>query len=185
MKIISKFTICSFLIFNFVFSSSAQTSLQKNSITLGAGVQVGNGLGLRPSLYLNFEQNFTSKSSIEVGIHYLNIRATTVINNNLTNTNYDYYHLLSMPILYKFKSNILDIAAGPSLNLIKAPSKGSNSIINFQKTPGKLSIGYVFKLSKSIGLNESLFLVPEIGVMGNQYLKKPQTGLNIGLKYRF
>lgn len=180
------FTILCTLLLSFLFfTSRAQIDYKKNNISIGGGVQWGNGLGLRPAFYAGYERRFSFHSGIETGIHYLNLNVNTLAISTPNTAKKEQYHLFSLPILYKLHTNILDIAAGPSLNLLSASASGSTSLVHFKKDPGQFAIGYTLKISKEIPLSEHLSLVPEAGIQGNQYFKKPQAGVNTGLKLGF
>jgi len=169
-------------------TADAQTEPRKHLAGISTGVQWADGWGIRPAVSLNYEWKFTPHSSIETGlkytsypkVHYYDVTA------EYWRTSNGRHHYFTVPVLYKYSSRIVNIAAGPTLSLMTGTfppeSQGQKA---FGKALRKPALGYQFKVSKTINLTERLVLEPEVSVFGSEYFKRPQGEVGVGLKYRF
>ncbi|SDD33488.1 hypothetical protein [Niabella drilacis] len=172
----------------FSFNARAQTELQKNSIGISPGVQWIDGMGARPSLHISYEHRISFYSGIETGVSYASLVAAATTGGTDLKPKKTYYHLFTLPLLYRLHTKIIDVAAGPSLNIQTSLPPGSKTAAlsqGMKKDPGQPALGYLLKASKPVRLNKRLTLDPQAGIYGNQYLKQPQWTTGIGLKYRF
>lgn len=182
-------------LFFFALNINAQTKTnedKKNLIGVGGGLQLTTGFGLAPTFNLSYERKFTAHSSIETGLKfsiYYNHYAVSSFGSNETNIINDNYRQFSVPLLYKFNSNIFYIAGGPTFNKMYRAGNVfdySNSMMpKIQKDMRRPFIGYQFKLGKTFNLSDRLVLEPEVSILGSKYFKKPQGEVNVGFKYRF
>lgn len=72
---------------------------------------------------------------------------------------------LTLPVLYRFRSRIINFTAGPSLDLYvswKEKSKNKNGVIIDYNRSGNIAIGAVASISKDISLGDKWVLEPEI-----------------------
>ncbi|MBZ4190506.1 hypothetical protein [Niabella beijingensis] len=170
------------------FTAGAQTIPRKQLVGISTGMQWTEGRGIRPAVTLSYEWKFTPHSSIETGLKYTNYSQIRYYAPNapygITSGGKDHY--FTLPVLYKYSSRIVNIAAGPTLNLMTGRSFPEGWTPRpYQKEPRKLAIGYQFKVSKTFDLTERLVLEPEVSVFGSEYFKKPQGEVGVGFKYRF
>jgi hypothetical protein len=100
---------------------------------------------------------------------------------------------LSMPILFKYRTNILNVSLGPTLEYFlgwKQTSSnyyipnGENSLPDYF-FPNKLSMGLLLKISKSINMSDKCILEP--GIFYNPILsyKNNYFGLSLVVKSPF
>lgn len=186
----------SLFISSIAFNAEAQTEpFRKNLIGVGGGTQWREGLGIQPVFNVNYERKLTLHSSIETGFRFSN--TSRMGGYNYTTGKYVYskdgsrVNYFTLPVLYKYSSNIVNIAAGPTLTLSnrhisdnEAPYWG----LEKGKTVNKVLVGYEFKVGKTINLTDRLVLEPEVAVYGNREYKKFQTptiSTGVGIKYRF
>lgn len=176
---------CSLGLSLFSFAAHAQAGFQKNSIGFTPGAQRVGGIGVRPAFSINYERRISRLSGIETGIGYLDRMAQRTTDPTNYKSNGTYYRLLTLPILYRLHTNAINIAAGPSFNMrLGSPEKNTPTVLGL-KAPDKFSLGYLFKISKPLRLNDRLVLDPEAGIYGNTHMKTLQWSTGIGLKYRF
>lgn len=149
----------------------------------GAGNQGG---GFSPNVGLSFEARITRHSGIETGFYYRNVTSEKFtyfdqdFQSQILPAGYRRY--LSIPLLYKYYSRIVNVGVGVNFDFL---CKESNAdwILS-----GRHRIGIMLKLSKDIALYKGLFLEPEFhfnpfwedGEINHSWI-----GLALGLKYRF
>ena len=147
----------------------------------------------RPALGINYEQRFTKRSGIETGILYRNYVENMVVTfSSEFGTNSSTLRLresyLSIPVLYKFYTRIVDISAGPSFELYLGwGQKSSNPDIRVTDYSGRnaFNMGLLTKISKNIKLNDQFSLEPEVKI--NPIVTNDLAYIGIGLagKYKF
>lgn len=187
-----KQTACLFLIVGSVLFSQSLNAQQKNLIGISSSVEWGKGLGLRNVSGLTYERKFTNNFGIETGALFQNVRLysdlSPVLMHKRDGARINSFHL-HIPVLFKYYSNIVNIAAGPTFNIKLTDFRTGNLTreINYRyyKTPEDFGIGYQFKVSKSINIKDQFVLEPEVNV-GNRFeFKKPSVGIGASFKYKF
>lgn len=162
-------------------TATAQTEQKKHLAGVSTALQWASGYGTGPVFGLSYEYRFTTHSSFETGIRYRGYDLQSGYLGRRSST----YHFFSLPLLYKYSSNVINVAAGPTLNLLN-DKNGKDALFSpLQKRIGQVALGYQFKVGKTINLTERLVLEPEVSVLGDQYFKKPKAEVNVGFKYRF
>ena len=147
----------------------------------------------RPSLGVNYEQQFTRRSGMETGILYRNyIQNLLVTFSSPSGTNSSSIRIsesyLSIPVLYKFHTSIVDVAAGPSFEFYLGwRHTSSNPTISMTDYSGRnaFNIGILTKVSRNIKLNEQFSLEPEVRL--NPIVTNGLAYVAVGLagKYKF
>lgn len=149
--------------------------------------------GLRPSAGLVIEHKATRKSGIESGIFYRTLRTSgsVFIENELGGTDRLTFNIresnLTLPILYKFYTRIVDISVGPTLDLFLGWNQTSGSpgleIDDYSVDPN-FSFGGMLKISKSLRLSDTFFLEPDVRI--NPVFNRFETygGIGLALKYQ-
>lgn len=172
------------ILFFTIISFSANA--QKNIVGVNGGVQWGNGYGLQTVFGLNYERKFTAHSGIETGISLYRRKYGMFLDPATMKTSYstkEYY--LNITIMYKYYSNIINVAAGPTLNIYT----GSTSIhptLNYSALANKkVSVGYLFKVSKTFNVNDKFIIEPELTLGNRAEFKTPMPGAGVSFKYRF
>lgn len=166
-------------------SSFAQ---QKNLIGIYGSGEWGSGVGLRNVSGLIYERKFTNHFGIETGalFHSLTVNRDW---NSVQDPAKIRNLYLNVPILLKYYSNVVNIAGGPVFNTRLAEYRTGNLYKQVAPTsvdyPGISSIGYHFKVSKSLNIKDHFVLEPEVN-LGNRFeFKKPSFGIGASFKYRF
>ena len=174
------------------FELNAQTELRKNQLGIFTGLGKTGGLGVNPQLGLVYERKFTNHSSLELGIRWMpsyfkGTGFTATADGKVYQYYRESYNYFSLPVLYKFTSSILNVSAGPVLNLMTGGLETNESwrtIRSFEKPFNTLNVGAIFKVGKAIYFKDRFVLEPEVGASKSGYFKKPVWETNVILKYR-
>lgn len=172
----------------FVISFSVSANAQKNLIGVYGSGEWGGGAGLRPILGFTYERKFTNHFGIETGA-LLHTTKTDITHFGSNNSGVRHY-FTNVPVLFKYYSNIVNIAAGPTLNLHTARGfYGGNGVDTISTSgmadPKSFDVGYNIKVSKSFLIKDDFVLEPEV-YLGNRFeFKKPLVGVGASFKYRF
>ncbi|MEO6231280.1 MAG: hypothetical protein ABJB11_20065 [Ferruginibacter sp.] len=139
---------------------------QNKATYLGVNItaEAISGNTLKPGAGLVAEHRFTKHSGIESGVYFRSLNRSLFIMNGSVFINFKVSEkYLSIPLLYKFYSNIANISLGPTFDYYIAWSqKNGNSTVNSYTVDPKLYYGVLVKLSKSIKLNRRIYLEPEL-----------------------
>lgn len=139
-------------------------------------------------LGLTFELKGKNHSGFETGLLYrsINISGSGFLNGQ----NIDYVvvnSFLSIPLMYKFYSNIVNVSLGCTMDFyvgsrIKGPSK---DLINLVAPSTTASPGFIIKLSKSISLSDKIILEPDIHFAPNLGYQMAYIGVGLAIKSNF
>lgn len=186
-----------------VFAWAGTAFSQSKSFTaLGVALLAeGDDYSAVPAFGLSLEHKATQHSGFETGVYYRNFKQEYYyINHNMGSYNSVSFDsmltYLSVPLLYKFYSNIVNFELGVTADLYLS---GERLVYTYQRDVGdpvkktfspKARAGGLLKISKSINLGERLVLEPEIRV--NRLLEpihdsSPRAlfvGFGIGIKYK-
>lgn len=170
----------------------AQTGDHKTQIGIFTGIGWADGFSINPQLGFVYERKFSRHSSLEAGFRWLPSRMsstgfTETSDGRVYNRTREAYNYYSMPVLYKFTSAVVNISAGPVLNLMTGKLETDESwrrIRSFEKPLNTLSLGAMFKAGKPIHFKGRFVLEPEAGVSKSAYFKKPILETNVILKYK-
>lgn len=128
--------------------------------------------GWRPLTGFVAEHRKTKHSGLEAGLQYRSMQNTFGMSVQVGSSYYNYTvrvneHHLTLPILYKYYSRIVNIAAGPSFDFyLGYGAKADNpdvKVNDYTRTP-TFDIGALIKISKPINLSEKVVLEPEFRV---------------------
>ena len=147
----------------------------------------------RPSVGLTIEKQLLKHSGFETGLFYRTLESSGIITYIDASGFYSYSfrvseRYLTVPVLYKYYSDILNLSVGPTLNLYfgwKQKDAGSSVRIENYDVDPKLKVGFLTKLSKAIPLNKQLVLEPELRFGSVQAFDEVGLGIGITGKYRF
>ncbi len=173
------------------FKSEAQTEPRKIQLGIITGLGRANGLGVNPQFGVVYEYQFTRHSSIEASFRWMPSRSNLTgyypDNNNWIHYNarqrYNYY---SLPVLYKYRTSIVNISAGPVINMMRGHTSATSEQgsathkMNFRN----VNLGAMLKVGKSIDIKDRFVLEPEIGVTNWGHFKKPVPEANLTFKYK-
>lgn len=151
-----------------------------------------SGNQLRPGLGLTLERRLTKKSGIETGVYYRTFG---------TNDTYIFYNgtqfvpytvilierFISIPLLYKFHSRLINASAGISFDFytgFRHKNKSQELSVNTYNIDPNMGVGFQVKLSKPIRLDEKLILEPELRLNPVITYNRAYGGLGITAKYR-
>jgi hypothetical protein len=179
------------LFFTIAFFTAFNSSAQKATYAgLNFTVESTSG-ALRPGIGAKLERKLTRRSGIESGLYYRNYvhgLVVTVVNGN----RFENFPVtvserqISIPILYKFYSRIVNISIGPTFDFYldwKQKNK-SSVVVNDYSVDPNFSIGLMGKLSKSFSLTEKIFLEPEVRYNVNFTFDRIFAGFGVAGQYK-
>lgn len=180
------------IIVSVLFSSALHA---QRSILVGlAFTAETSGNHFRPGFGATIEHKFTRKSGIESGLYYRNYTQTNVyVMWNSTTTQFVPYTViiaekfLSVPILYKFYSRLINASAGMSFDFytgFRHKNKSQQLTVNEYSIDPNMAIGVQVKMSKPIKLDDKLILEPELRLNPVITYERSYAGLGITAKYR-
>ena len=139
-----------------------------------------------------FETKITKHSGVETGLFYRADRTTDVISysdgsgahsNSLTIAR----RYLSVPVLYKYYSKMINLSAGPAFDFFagwKQKQDDFPNLIQSYTVNPKVKVGFLIKASKIIPVNEKFIVEPEIRFGSVQTVEQANVGIGIAGKYR-
>lgn len=180
MKLIAVLQLCLFL------SLCGQASAQQTIVGVNAGddatyskltTEINQFVGVGVSA----ERRFDTHSGIETGIYYQ--RYSFDIGGNQA------YHFLSVPVLYKFYSHILNFSLGPVVTRYLGSSTIDGKAFfepSLATDPSYQSFGfgYMAKLSKSFSAGRYWIIEPEFRFTRNFTYQATGGGVGLAAKYR-
>jgi YHS domain-containing protein len=146
---------------------------QKPSVEIGAKLMIeanSSTGGTMPFSGLQLVYQKRKHGGLETGLYYRPVRNTYIVTAYNGST---YYYataivaerFLSIPVLYRFQSKLINFTAGTSLDLYlgwKDKSDKNTVTVNSNNRSGTIEAGAVVSINKSIHLNDKLILEPEI-----------------------
>jgi len=148
-----------------------------NDIRIGYGFSYENQL----CKHHGFELGLNYRSMVEH--HYLDFPPVGPVD-QYVDIREDY---LSIPVLYKFYSNIVNISTGVTLDYFvgwKNITKHSNLELTSSRNGSKYFVGWAFKVGKSIKLSPKFILEPEIQINPIFDYGYIYYGASVKLKYK-
>ncbi len=137
-------------------------------------------------LGLNIERKITKHSGIESGLYYRTYKTSLYIS---TGTDYNNFAIserhISLPVLYKFYSRIINFSVGPTFDFyVGWKQKSGYVIVNTYSIDPSFAFGFITKFSKQINLSDHLFLEPELRLNPILTYNRAYIGLGIAAKYK-
>jgi len=142
---------------------------------------------LRPGVGLNLARTFTERSSIEIGAYYRTYVQS--VNLYIDNSVYDFdiaERHLSIPVLYKFSSRIINVYVGSSFEMFldwKQKQSSSNLAVDNYTIDPDYNFGLMLKIGKDLRLADKLVFEPEIRFNPIFIIGRLYFGLGLNLKY--
>ena len=175
----------------FVYNAEAQ---QQTRIGINLLIEKSDAeYDFGPGIGLSIERQLTKRSGIESGLYYrtsersLYTSFSSFSQPNMLSVLYvdisERY--LSLPILYKFHSRIVNFAVGPTMDYFVGWNQvnGTSQVeVEEYSISPDLSFGAMLKLSKAIKLGERATLEPEVRL--NPNATTVYFGFGIPLKFR-
>ncbi|WP_319499663.1 hypothetical protein [uncultured Draconibacterium sp.] len=171
-----------------ILFSSVNTLNAQNKTYLGIDFvnEVADKEHLRPGVGLNVARTFSKHSGIEAGVYY-----RTYLQSMSFRVDGYYFDAdirenhLSIPVLYKFSSRIVNFSAGPSFDVFlgwkEKSSIGAVEVESYDIDP-EYNLGAMVKLGKDLKLSEKLVFEPELRLNPIFSLDRVYVGLGLKLK---
>jgi len=143
---------------------------------------------LRPNFGINYGHQLSAHDGIEVGIYYRDyINEDRFYIDNKYNEVDILERRLSIPLLYKFSSRVINFYVGPSFEFfvnwkLKYSSNPDLNLTDYSIDPA-YSLGLLFKVGKEIKLADKLILEPEFRLNTILQLERTYWGFSVNLKY--
>ena len=173
------------------FSVHAQDQPRKSLLGVTTGLAWTEGWGLNPQFGISYERQFTRHSSIEASLRWMpsrsNIKGSYPDNGNwIPYSGRQVYHYYSLPVLYKYRTSIVNISAGPVLNMMRGHTSATSEqgSATHQMNFRDVNLGAMLKVGKSINIKDRFVLEPEVGVTNWGHFKKPVLEANLTFKYK-
>ncbi len=136
----------------------------------------------------SYEMKLKKHGGFETGIYYRTYKSDLVVlfDPAFYATTIAERHL-SIPILYKFYSKIVNFSVGPSFDFyLGFADKGKNPIfkVTAYSINPSFNVGILGKLSKNIKLSEKFVLEPELRINPILTANRAYGGAGISLKYK-
>jgi len=173
----------------FLIVSTSLIAQNNEFITVGVNREIKNGGNMKSNVAFSYENQLSMYNGFEIGLNQRSSEQYTV--SSFSDGTFQTFHVienyLTVPLLYKFSSNILNISTGVNFDYFvgwsDATKFGETELTSYSIYP-KFQIGWVLKLSKSIPLTTKFQLEPE--VYFNPIFKYGYSyyGLSMKLKYQ-
>lgn len=142
---------------------------------------------------VTFEMQIGKHSGGEIGVFYHTERITGMVNYTDTSGIYNFpftvvNRYISVPIMYKYYSRLINVAIGPMLDFYtgwKQKSAESSVQIQSSKVSPTVGIGFLVKVSKPFSLNKHFVIEPEMRFGSYRSFEGANLGLGLSGKYRF
>ncbi len=150
----------------FTFRVKAQ-----NKSFIGMNFTVESGMyNFRPGLGFHFERQLTRRSGIETGLYYRTYaqQGTFTLTSSAGSASFPFTVVerhLSIPVLYKFYSRIVNLHIGPTFDFYmgwRHINKTSAFEVTDYSIDPNFSLGLMTKISKTIRLDDRFTLQPEL-----------------------
>ena len=145
------------------------------------GGEFTTGLGV------TFDHQVSQHNGLESGIFYRTNKSEYLFNlQNQLSTYTIIEKFISVPILYKYFSPILNLSAGPTLDFYlgwKQKHIENNVLINSYSLSKNVFVGFMIKAGKPINLSDKMILEPEARlnpIIGSNTVY----GFGLALKYK-
>lgn len=135
-----------------------------------------------------FERQISKHNGFETGVYYRTFDNNIQVYVDMAL--YDAFTIkeqyVSIPILYKFYSSIVNVSLGPTFDIYTGWTKKGGRL-SFIRSPEpintKFRIGFLGKVSKTIGITKHLLIEPELRYNPVFYNHRLYYGLGVAAKY--
>jgi len=164
---------------------------QFKSTTIGTTVtlEAGTRSSLRPGFGITAERRLTKHSGFETGLFYRSYKAgwiATFTPGGLRTFNI-IENYISVPVLYKYYTNVVNVSAGPCLDYFtgwnQTTGKPDIDVVDYT-VHNKLQFGLQLKLSKAININKKISISPELRGTLNITNEMEYLGFGIAAGYK-
>ncbi|TKK64047.1 hypothetical protein FC093_23405 [Ilyomonas limi] len=172
-----------------------KTPQQIENISSGA-IKTTHG-NLKFGFGILYEKTFSKHSGCEIELKYRHATNDLALALLLGTNNINWVHynisenFLSVPITYKYRSKILNVSAGPSLDYFLSWKQHKETPYNltlpsytsfFDK---KISVGVLATISKTIPVDKKISIEPSLYCNPILSFKRTYYGVSIATKYTF
>jgi hypothetical protein len=171
-----------------ILFTSVSTLNAQNKTYLGIDFvnEIADKDHLRPGVGLNVARTFGKHSGIETGVYYRSyIQSLSFsMEGNYFDVDIRESHL-SIPVLYKFSSRIVNFSAGPTFEVFlgwKDVSSPDEVEVNDYDIDPEYNLGAMVKLGKDIRLSDKLVFEPELRFNPIFSSERVYIGLDLKLK---
>ena len=147
---------------------------------------------LRPGIGAKIERKLTRRSGIESGLYYRTYGQDVYI--TITGPDATEFfpvkvseRILSIPVLYKYYSRIVNISLGPTFDFFlgwKQRNMSNVLVVNDYSIDPNFSVGLMGKVSKNISLTEKISLEPELRYNYNFTYDRTYVGFGVAGQYK-
>lgn len=171
-----------------LFLSINLTAQQKEFISMGISGEMKSDDVMRQSVVFSYEKQLSEHSGFEIGFSQRS--ADQYIDGLIAFNTLQTFHVMesyvTIPLLYKFYSDIVNISTGLGFDYFvgwKDITKfGETELTSYNPNP-KFYMGWVVKLGKTFPLSNRLYLEPE--VMFNPIFKYNYSYYGVSLKLKY
>lgn len=142
-----------------------------------------------PGAGATFESQLTRHSGFETGLFYRSYKVGIFLYGDYP-TSHAFEvaeRYISIPVLYKFYSSIINLSAGPTFDFFagwkQTVGKSIYNITDY-KTSSSFGLGGMLKLSKTINLTDKFLLEPELRYNHIFNSHRDYGGFGLAAKYR-
>ncbi|MEO5890122.1 MAG: hypothetical protein ABIQ31_07715 [Ferruginibacter sp.] len=141
-----------------------------------------------PGVGITIERQLTKHSGIESGIYYrTHIYNQTFITNSTVFSFSVSEKYISLPLLYKYYSRIVNLSAGATVDYFAGWSQKSGTDglkVNSHSVDPNFAFGIMAKAGKSFPINKQLFIEPELRFNYIMPTLRNYFGIGVSLKYK-
>jgi hypothetical protein len=177
------------IFFLYSFLSYAQNTKSFGGCVTGELAAIEDGFDTPVAgLGLTLDIKGKKHSGFETGLLYRSLSNSSSAFVNGQNIDFYLAHsFLSVPLMYKYYSNIVNVSLGCTIDFyvgsrIKGPSK---DIINLDRPSTSASPGFIVKLSKSISFSDKIILEPDVHFTPNLGYEMAYIGVGLAIKSKF
>ena len=172
-----------------ILFSSVSTLNAQNKTYIGIDFVneiASDGDNIRPGVGLNIATSLGKHSGIETGVYYRTYLQSMSfrVDGHSFDADIRESHL-SIPILYKFSSRIVNFSAGPSFDVFlgwKQKSSTAEVEVDSYDIDPEYNLGAMVKLGKDIKLSDKLVFEPELRFNPVFNVERVYMGLGLKLK---
>jgi hypothetical protein len=173
----------------FLFSTITLYSQKQEFIGIGINSEMKSGANLQTGFAFSYENQLSKHNGFEVELNqrsqdqYL----TVPVGDGTYQSSHIKEDYLTLPILYKFYSNIVNVSTGVAFDYFvgwKDLTKLGNVELTSYSIDPKLYVGWVFKVGKTIKLSPKFILEPEIQFNPIFDYGYSYSGASVKLKYK-
>lgn len=173
----------------FVFASMNLIAQKQEFVGIGINSEMMRESIMKTGIAFSYENQLSKHNGFEIDLNQRSrdLYFTLKFSDGSTQTSHINEDYLTLPILYKFYSNIVNVSTGITFDYFvgwKDLTKfGSTELLSHSINP-KFQVGWAFRVSKSIPLSPRFVLEPEIQINPIFSYSISYYGAALKLKYK-